>query len=77
MITQRNVDGTGCFSDLVGDLQIGTARCRIAAWMVVRANDGRGSMLDRGPEHFPWMRQSVRRRTGGNLDQFLEPVLAV
>ena len=45
--------------------------------MAVRTNYGRGPMLDRSPEYFPWMSQSVRRRTGGDLDQFLEPILSV
>src|SRR5258708_23657386 len=77
MVEQLDVDGLGRVADLAGHLHVGGAGRRVAAGVVVDADDGRGALPDGLAEDLAWVGERAGGRAGGDLDLLQGPVLAV
>jgi len=77
MVEQGDLDGLGGVAQEVCDLDVRHAGGRIAAGVVVRADERARRLADRRPEDLAGMRQGRRRRARGNLDPLQEAVLPV
>ena len=77
MVDERDIDGLGGGEDLPGDRDIGRAGGRVAAGVVVDADDGAGGFAHRGAKHFARVGEGAVGGAGGDFLTADEPVAAV
>lgn len=74
MIEEFDVDRLGGLAELAGHLDIGGARCRIAAGVIVRADHPGGPVADGLAENLPRVGEAVGGGAGGDLDELKQTV---
>tara|TARA_B100002049_G_C15998280_1_gene340358 strand:+ start:663 stop:920 length:258 start_codon:yes stop_codon:yes gene_type:complete len=63
MIVDRDAQQSTGFCDLMGNMNVGSARFGIAAWMVMDKYERAGTNVECAADHFAWMNCGFVDRT--------------